>query len=158
MLYACGLQAIWCRKRRIFPLTGVPVPRATIGGQSWRSAGRTNPGRRTSGSAGRATGPSSDSPPPVSSRNGPGTMDLGIRGRNAIVCAASKGLGRACAVSLAREGVNITMIARTKDALEAAAKEIREATGVRVTAVAGDVTTEAGRTALLAACPQPDIL
>ena len=85
-------------------------------------------------------------------------MDLGIRGRNAIVCAASKGLGRACAVSLAREGVNITMIARTKDALEAAAKEIREATGVRVTAVAGDVTTEAGRTALLAACPQPDIL
>jgi 3-oxoacyl-[acyl-carrier protein] reductase len=85
-------------------------------------------------------------------------MDFGIRGRNAIVCAASKGLGKACAVSLAREGVNITMIARTKDVLEAAAKEIRDATGVRVTAVAGDVTTEAGRAALLAACPEPDIL
>ena len=85
-------------------------------------------------------------------------MDLGIRGRNAIVCAASRGLGKACALSLAREGVNITMMARTKEVLEAAAKEIRDATGVRVTAVAGDVTTEAGRAALLAACPAPDIL
>src|SRR2546427_107290 len=85
-------------------------------------------------------------------------MDLGIRGRNAIVCASSRGLGKACAMSLAREGVNITMMARTKDVLEAAAKEIRDATGVRVTAVAGDVTTEAGRVALLAACPAPDIL
>src|SRR5213076_1786508 len=85
-------------------------------------------------------------------------MDLGIRGRHAIVCAASRGLGKACATSLAREGVNITMMARTKEVLEAAAKEIRDATGVRVTAVAGDVTTEAGRAALLAACPAPDIL
>src|SRR5213594_4710423 len=85
-------------------------------------------------------------------------MDLGIRGRNAIVCASSRGLGKACAMSLAREGVNITMMARTKDVLEAAAKEIRDATGVRVTAVAGDVTTEAWRAALLAACPAPDIL
>src|SRR5437870_12254078 len=85
-------------------------------------------------------------------------VDLGIRGRNAIVCASSRGLGKACAMSLAREGVNITMMARTKDGLEAAAKEIRDATGVRVTAVAGDVTTEAGRAALLAACPAPDIL
>src|SRR5436853_7285648 len=85
-------------------------------------------------------------------------MDLGIRGRNAIVCASSRGLGKACAMSLAREGVNITMMARTKDVLEAAAKEMRDATGVRVTAVAGDVTTEAGRAALLAACTAPDIL
>src|SRR2546427_11709308 len=85
-------------------------------------------------------------------------MDLGIRGRNAIVCASSRGLGKACAMSLAREGVNLTLMARTKDALEAAAKEIRDATGVRVTAVAGDVTTEAGRAALLTACPQVDIL
>src|SRR5919109_1650728 len=85
-------------------------------------------------------------------------MDLGIRGRNAIVCASSRGLGKACAMSLAREGVNLAMMARTKDVLEAAAKEIRDATGVRVTAVAGDVTTEAGRAALLAACPAPDIL
>src|SRR5947208_3268046 len=85
-------------------------------------------------------------------------MDLGIRGRNAIVCASSRGLGKACAMSLAREGVNITMMARTKDVLEAAAKELRDAMGVRVTAVAGDVTTEAARAALLAACPAPDIL
>ncbi len=85
-------------------------------------------------------------------------MDLGIRGRNAIVCAASKGLGKACALSLAREGVNLTMIARTKDVLEGAAKEIRDATGVRVTAVAGDVTTDAGRAAVLQACQAPDIL
>ena len=85
-------------------------------------------------------------------------MDLGIRGKNAIVCAASKGLGKGCAMSLAREGVNVTMNARTKDALEAAAKEIREATGVRVTTVAGDITTDAVRAALLQACPAPDIL
>ena len=85
-------------------------------------------------------------------------MDLGIRGKNAIVCAASKGLGKGCAMSLAREGVNITMNARTKDALEAAAKEIRDATGVRVTTVAGDITTDAVRAALLQACPAPDIL
>src|SRR5437870_13801437 len=84
-------------------------------------------------------------------------MDLGIRGRNAIVCASSRGLGKGCAMSLAREGVNITMMARTKDVPEAAAKEIRDATGVCVTAVAGDVTTEAGRAALLAPCPAPDV-
>src|SRR5213083_803498 len=85
-------------------------------------------------------------------------MDLGIRGRNAIVCASSRGLGKACALALALEGVNLTMMARTKDVLEAAANEIREAAGVRVTAVAGDVTTETGRAAVLAACPEPDIL
>src|SRR2546429_87879 len=85
-------------------------------------------------------------------------MDLGIKGKNAIVCAASKGLGKGCAMSLAREGVNITMNARTKDTLEAAAKEIRDATGVRVTTVAGDITTDAVRAALLQACPAPDIL
>src|SRR5213076_628399 len=78
-------------------------------------------------------------------------MDLGIRGRNAIVCASSRGLGKACALALALEGVNITMMARTKDVLEAAANEIREASGVRVTAVAGDVTTEAGHAASSAA-------
>src|SRR6058998_108737 len=61
-------------------------------------------------------------------------------------------------MSLAREGVNITMNARTKDTLEAAAKEIRDATGVRVTTVAGDITTDAVRAALLQACPAPDIL
>lgn len=85
-------------------------------------------------------------------------MDLGIAGRKALVCAASKGLGRACATSLAREGVAVTMNARGRDALEAAAEEIRRATGAGVTTVAADITTEEGRAAALAACPQPDIL
>lgn len=85
-------------------------------------------------------------------------MDLGIRGRKAIVCAGSKGLGRACAESLAREGCDLTIIARTPGPLEEAAEAIRRAHGVRVTAVAGDVNSEAGRDTLLAACPAPDIL
>ena len=85
-------------------------------------------------------------------------MDLGIRGKKAIVCAASKGLGKACAMSLAREGVELVITARTLESLEATAAEIRAATGAKVTAVAGDITTEAGRAAALAACPEPDIL
>lgn len=85
-------------------------------------------------------------------------MDLGIKGRTAIVCAASKGLGKGCALALAKEGVNVVISARGKEALEATAAEIRKQTGVTVTAVAGDVTTEAGRQALLAVCPKPDIL
>jgi 3-oxoacyl-[acyl-carrier protein] reductase len=84
-------------------------------------------------------------------------MDLGIRGRTALVCAASKGLGKGCAAALAREGVNLTVVARGRDALEATAAELR-AHGVQVTAVAADITTEAGRAAALAACPAPDIL
>ncbi len=90
--------------------------------------------------------------------NGGNAMDLGLRGRKAIVCAASKGLGRACATSLAREGVAVTITARTRDVLERTADEIRAATGAEVTAVAGDITTDAGRAAALAACPEPDIL
>jgi len=85
-------------------------------------------------------------------------MDLGLRGKSAIVCASSKGLGRGCAFSLAREGVNLVITARGKDALEKTAQEIRAATGVSVTAVVGDITTEAGRAQVLAACPNPDIL
>ncbi len=85
-------------------------------------------------------------------------MDLEIAGRKAIVCAASKGLGRACAMSLGREGVDLVINARTADALEATAEEIRKDTGAKVTAVACDITTEAGRAAVLAACPEPDIL
>lgn len=85
-------------------------------------------------------------------------MDLGIAGRTAIVCGASKGLGKGCAVALARNGVNVVIAARGKDALDATAEELRKATGVKVTAVAVDVTTDAGRAALLAACPSPDIL
>lgn len=85
-------------------------------------------------------------------------MDLGIRGRKAIVGGASAGLGRACALCLAREGVEVTIVARTPDKLEAAAAEIRAATGVRVNAVAVDFTTDEGRAAILKVCPEPDIL
>jgi 3-oxoacyl-[acyl-carrier protein] reductase len=84
-------------------------------------------------------------------------MDLGIRGRKAIVCAASKGLGRACAFSLAREGVDLVITARGRDALEATAAELKKF-GIRVTTVVGDITTDAGRKDALAACPDPDIL
>ena len=85
-------------------------------------------------------------------------MDLGIRNRSALVCASSKGLGRGCAFALAREGVNVTLVARGAEALEKTAAEIRAATDVTVVTVAADIVTPAGRTAALAACPQPDIL
>ncbi len=85
-------------------------------------------------------------------------MDLGLTGKRAIVCAASKGLGRGCAMSLAREGVDVVIVARTPGPLEQTAKEIREASGVTVTPVAADITTESGRAAALQACPSPDIL
>ena len=85
-------------------------------------------------------------------------MDLGLKGKSAIVCASSKGLGKGCAMALAREGVDVVINGRTSETLEATAREIAEATGVRVTPVATDVTTEAGRLALLEACPAPDIL
>ncbi len=71
-------------------------------------------------------------------------MDTGLHGRTALVCAASKGLGRACAMALAREGVAVTITARGAEALEQTAADIRAATGVAVTTVAGDITTEAG--------------
>jgi 3-oxoacyl-[acyl-carrier protein] reductase len=85
-------------------------------------------------------------------------MDLGIKGRNALVCAASKGLGKGCAMALAREGVNLVITARGNEALAATAEEIRKATGAEVVAVAGDITTAQGRAEALAACPNPDIL
>ena len=85
-------------------------------------------------------------------------MDLGIAGKQALVCGASKGLGRGCAEALAAEGVHVTLVARTADVLDAAAQEIRMKTGVTVTAVACDITTAAGRAKAIAACPQPDIL
>jgi 3-oxoacyl-[acyl-carrier protein] reductase len=85
-------------------------------------------------------------------------MDLGIRGRKALLCGSSRGLGKAAAMAIAREGVDVTIVARTRDVLERTAAEIRDATGVRVTAVAADITTEAGRAAALGACPEPDIL
>jgi 3-oxoacyl-[acyl-carrier protein] reductase len=86
-------------------------------------------------------------------------VDLGIKGRRALVCASSKGLGRACAVALAAEGVHVTLTARGADALARTADEIRKAyPGVEVTEVAGDITTAEGRAAALKACPSPDIL
>jgi len=85
-------------------------------------------------------------------------MDMGIAGRSALVCGASKGLGLGCAQALAAEGVQVTLVARTAPALEAAAEAIRKMSGVRVTTVAADITTPAGRAAALAACPAPDIL
>jgi 3-oxoacyl-[acyl-carrier protein] reductase len=85
-------------------------------------------------------------------------MDLGLRGKTALVCAASKGLGKGCAASLAREGVNLVITARGRDALEATADELRKKFSVKVTAIAGDITTEEGRAAALQACPAPDIL
>src|SRR3979490_2888695 len=85
-------------------------------------------------------------------------MDMGIKGRKAIVCAASKGLGKGCAMALAHEGVDLVINARTKSELDATAEEIRKKTGVKVTAVAVDVTTADGRQQVLAAWPEPDIV
>ena len=85
-------------------------------------------------------------------------MDLGIAGKRAIICGASKGLGKACAEALAREGVKITIAARHLAQLAETAEEIRKATGNRVTSVVADVTTAEGRQAVLAACTNPDIL
>jgi len=84
-------------------------------------------------------------------------MDLGIRGRKALLSGSSRGLGKACALALAQEGVDVTLVARTRETLERTADELR-ATGVSVMPVMGDVATPQGREAALAACPAPDIL
>lgn len=85
-------------------------------------------------------------------------MDLGIAGRKAIVCASSKGLGRACAHSLAAAGCEVVVNGRHAEAVAAAAADIRKATGATVVAVAADVATADGQAALFAACPEPDIV
>jgi 3-oxoacyl-[acyl-carrier protein] reductase len=86
-------------------------------------------------------------------------MDLGLQGKWALVCAASKGLGKGCAQALVQEGVNVVITARGPEALLATADELRRlAPGAQVLAVVGDITTAAGRAAALAACPQVDIL
>jgi 3-oxoacyl-[acyl-carrier protein] reductase len=85
-------------------------------------------------------------------------VDLGIRGRKAIVCGASKGLGRGCAEALAAEGVELFIVARTEGPLREAETKMRNAYGVSVSGIAVDITTEDGRAKVLAACPQPDIL
>ena len=85
-------------------------------------------------------------------------MDLGIQGRRAIVCASSKGLGRACAEALAAAGVDLVLNARNRDVLDQTAEAIRTTHGVSVTAIAADITTDEGREAVLGACADPDIL
>jgi 3-oxoacyl-[acyl-carrier protein] reductase len=85
-------------------------------------------------------------------------MDLGIAGRRALVCAASKGLGRGCAQALANEGCDVTIVARTEEALRNAAEEIGREAGRAVRFVAADITTPLGRSAALAASGDVDIL
>lgn len=85
-------------------------------------------------------------------------MDLGIKGRKALICASSQGLGYACALALAEEGCEIFINGRDLAKLQAAESMLRDATGAKVTGVAADINTEVGRAALLAACPEPDIL
>ena len=85
-------------------------------------------------------------------------MDLGISGRTAIVCGGSAGLGRATALALAREGVRVVIAARDPERLRSAADEIADETGAEILPISADVATEAGRAALLAACPALDIL
>src|SRR5438270_785295 len=85
-------------------------------------------------------------------------MDLGIAGRRAIVCGGSAGLGRATATALAADGVKVLIAARSEDRLKAAAAEIAGETGGSVDWISADVTTDAGRDAVLARCPGPDIL
>jgi len=85
-------------------------------------------------------------------------MDLKIAGRKAIVCASSQGLGRACATSLSREGVKVFVNGRDAAKLANTAREIAAETGHEVVPVAADIMTEEGRAALVAACPDADIL
>ena len=84
-------------------------------------------------------------------------MDLGIQGKNAIVCASSRGLGRACAIALAREGVNVTINGRNQEALEEVVGSC-STFGVNVQSIVGDITKQSTRESLLDACPAPDIL
>ena len=85
-------------------------------------------------------------------------MDLGIKGRKALVCASTQGLGLACATSLALEGCEVFINGRQADKVRQVASELAQQTGAVVHGVAADITTEAGRASLLAACPEPDIL
>ena len=85
-------------------------------------------------------------------------MDLGIAGRTALVCASSRGLGRACAEALAAEGVDVVINGRGADSLARTLAEMKAACKVSVTAVEADITTGDGRAKILAACPKPDIL
>jgi 3-oxoacyl-[acyl-carrier protein] reductase len=85
-------------------------------------------------------------------------MDLGIGGRKAIVCASSRGLGRACALALARANCEVVINGRDRKAVDSTAAELRAATNAKIVPVQADVATAEGQAALLAACPAPDIL
>jgi len=85
-------------------------------------------------------------------------MDLGIAGRKALVCASSRGLGLACATSLAREGCNVFINGRNRDSLDTAAAAIEAAGGERPVIIVADLNTEQGRNQIIATCPEPDIL
>jgi 3-oxoacyl-[acyl-carrier protein] reductase len=85
-------------------------------------------------------------------------MDLGIAGRRAVVCASSRGLGKACARALAQAGVSVVVNGLDAARLEASAEELRRQTGSEIKAVAADVTTREGQAKLLDALPDPDIL
>src|SRR3954454_10954675 len=85
-------------------------------------------------------------------------MDLGIKGRKAIICASSRGLGRGCALALAEAGCDVVVNGRDAKAVAATAAEIRARFGVNVTEVPGDVSQPSVQAELLAACPSPDIL
>ncbi|MFM7633146.1 MAG: SDR family NAD(P)-dependent oxidoreductase, partial [Betaproteobacteria bacterium] len=87
-------------------------------------------------------------------------MDLGLRGKHAIIGGASKGLGRGCAEALAKEGMHVTLVARNAANLEATVQQIRAQvdSDTQVNFVATDITTAEGRQEVLAACPNPDIL
>src|SRR5436309_15344192 len=85
-------------------------------------------------------------------------MDLGIEGRKAIVCASSRGLGRACAQALAAAGCEVVINGRDEESLNATADAMHRDTGAKVIPVRADVATPEGQAALFAACPEPDIL
>jgi 3-oxoacyl-[acyl-carrier protein] reductase len=85
-------------------------------------------------------------------------MDLGIRGRKAIVCASSQGLGKGCARALAEAGVSVVLNGRNRELLEKTAAEIRLESGTEVTPVVADISTAEGQASVVAACPAPDIL
>lgn len=85
-------------------------------------------------------------------------MELGLKSRRALVCGASSGLGRSCALALAHEGVAVTITGRRAEELEQTAKELHSLTGAEILTAVGDITTPEGREAALAVCPNPDIL
>ncbi|MES0882609.1 SDR family oxidoreductase [Roseibium sp. SCP14] len=85
-------------------------------------------------------------------------MDLGLQGKKAIICASSRGLGKGCAEALAEAGCDIVLNGRNEAVLATTSAALREAHGINVTSIAADVSTKEGQAALLAACPDPDIL